>query len=138
MEFTKTQKSRYCENVTFFLQIKNSITRHQGLLYCKNYFYSRGEYSVTHADVLEVYVKEGLPFTWNLSLKSSADSYLCFHQAFLQSGSCFFSLCLSHSLALCTVFGAISSNTDKVLLINPSANVFVLEDFKFHHKNWLT
>ena len=34
--FTKTEKSRYLENETlFFLQIKNSLIRHQALLYDK-------------------------------------------------------------------------------------------------------
>ena len=36
------------------------------------------------------------------------------------------------------VFDSISSNIDEVLLINPSANVFVLGDFNVHHKDWLT
>ena len=36
------------------------------------------------------------------------------------------------------VFDSISSNIDKVLLINPSANVFVFGDFNVHHKDWLT
>ena len=35
-------------------------------------------------------------------------------------------------------FDSISSNTDEVLSINPSANVFVFGDFKVHHKDWLT
>ena len=39
---------------------------------------------------------------------------------------------------LCTVFDSISSNIDEVLLINPSANVFVFGDFNVHHKDWLT
>ena len=39
---------------------------------------------------------------------------------------------------LCTVFDSISSNIDEVLSINPSANVFVFEDFNVHHKDWLT
>ena len=34
--------------------------------------------SSTHMHGLAVYVKEGLPFTWGLSLENSADSYLCF------------------------------------------------------------
>ena len=38
--------------------------------------------SGTHMHGLAVYVKEGLPFTWNLSLENSADSYLCFQLAF--------------------------------------------------------
>ena len=36
------------------------------------------------------------------------------------------------------VFYSISSNIDEVLLINPSANVFVFGDFNVHHKDWLT
>ena len=36
------------------------------------------------------------------------------------------------------VFDPISSNIDKVLLINPSANVFIFGDFKVHDKDWLT
>ena len=34
--------------------------------------------SSTHMHCLTVYVKEGLPFAWDLSLENSADSYLCF------------------------------------------------------------
>ena len=41
-------------------------------------------------------------------------------------------------MSLCTVFDSISSNIDEVLSINPSANVFVFEDFNVHHKDWLT
>ena len=36
------------------------------------------------------------------------------------------------------VFDSISSNIDEVLLINPSANVFIFGDFSIHHKDWLT
>ena len=36
------------------------------------------------------------------------------------------------------VFDSISSNIDEILLINPSANVFVFLDFIVHHKDWLT
>ena len=39
VDFTKTQKSRYLENKTFYIQIKKLIT-HQGLLYCKKEFCS--------------------------------------------------------------------------------------------------
>ena len=35
--------------------------------------------SSTHMHGLAVYVKEGLPFAWELSLKNSVYSYLCFH-----------------------------------------------------------
>ena len=39
--------------------------------------------SITHMHCLAVYVKQGLPFTWDLSLENSADSYLCFRLALL-------------------------------------------------------
>ena len=59
---------------------------------------------------LPVYVKEGLPFAWDVSLENSADSYLCFQQASLHSVSYFFFLYRSPSLFLCTVFDSVSSN----------------------------
>ena len=52
--------------------------------------------------------------------------------------SYFFFLYQSPSSSLCTVFDSVSSNIDEVLLINPSANVFVFGDFNIHHKDWLT
>ena len=88
--------------------------------------------SGTHMYGLAVYVKEGLPFTQDLSLENSAGSYLCFRLAFLHSVSYFFFLYRSPSLFLCMVFDSISSN------INPFVNVFVFGDFSIHHKNWLT
>ena len=88
--------------------------------------------SGTHMYGLAVYVKEGLPFTQDLSLENSAGSYLCFRLAFLHSVSYFFFLYRSPSLILCMVFDSISSN------INPFANMFVFGDFSIHHKNWLT
>ena len=88
--------------------------------------------SGTHMYGLAVYVKEGLPFTQDLSLENSAGSYLCFRLAFLHSVSYFFFLYRSPSLFLCIVFDSISSN------INPFVNVFVFGDFSIHHKNWLT
>ena len=94
--------------------------------------------STTHMHGLAVYVKEGLPFARDLSLENSADSYLCFRLALLHSVSYFFFLYQSPSLSLCMVFDSISSNMDKVLSINPSANVFVFGDFNVHHKDWLT
>ena len=82
---------------------------------------------------LAVYVKEGLPFAPDLSLETSADSYLCFglvlHHFFLNR---------SPSLAICTVFYSSLSNMDEVLSINPPANVFVFGEFNVHHKDWLT
>ena len=90
--------------------------------------------SSTHMHGLAVYVKEGLPFPQDLSLENSADSYLCFRLVLLHSASYFFFLFQSPSL-LCTVFDSISSDIDEVLSINPSANVFVFEDFNVHHKD---
>ena len=87
---------------------------------------------------LAVYVKEGLLFAWDLSLKNSTDSSLCFRLALLHSVSYFFFLYRSPFLSLRTVIGSISSKIDEVLLINPSANVFVFGDFNFHHKDWQT
>ena len=87
---------------------------------------------------LAVYMKEGLPFAWDLSLENSADSDLCFRLALLYSVSYFFFLYRSPSSCLCTVFYSISSNIDDVLSINPSTNVFVFGDFNVRHKDWLT
>ena len=87
---------------------------------------------------LAVYVKEGLPFAQDLSLENSADSCLCFRLALLHSVSYFFFLYQSPSSSLCTVCDFFSSYIDKVLSINPSANIFVFGDFDVHHKDWLT
>ena len=62
--------------------------------------------SVTHMHSLAVYVKEGLPFAWDLSLENSADSYLCFRLALLHSVSYFFFLYQS-PLSLCMLFDSI-------------------------------
>ena len=48
--------------------------------------------SSTYMHGLAVYVKEGLPFAWDLSLENSADSYLCFRLSFLHSVPYFFLL----------------------------------------------
>ena len=73
--------------------------------------------SGAHMHGLAVYVKEGLPFTRELSLENSADSYLCFRPALLCSVSYFFFLYKSPSSALCMVFDSISSNMDGVLSV---------------------
>ena len=51
-----------------------------------------------------VYVKEGLPFAWDLSLENSSYSYLNFKLGLLHSVSYFFSLLRSPSSFLYTVF----------------------------------
>ena len=75
-------------------------------------------------------------FARDLSLENSVDSYLFFRLALLHSASCF--LYQSSSSSLCMVFDSVSSNIVEVLLINPSANVFVFRDFDVHHKDCLT
>ena len=87
---------------------------------------------------LAVYVKEGLPFAWDLSLENSADSYLCFRLALLHPVSYTFFLYRSPSSSLCRTFDSISANIDEVLSINPSANVFVFRDFNVDYNDWLT
>ena len=93
--------------------------------------------SSTHMHGLAVYVKEGLPFAWELSLENSASSYLRFRLALLHSVSYFSFLYRSPFSSLCTVFDSISSNIDEVLSIHPSANVFVFGDLNVYHKDWL-
>ena len=86
---------------------------------------------------LAVYVKEGFPLAWDLSLENSADSYLCFRLVLLHSVSYFFFLNQSPSSLLCTVFDSISSNI-YMRFSNPYANVLVFGDFNIHYKDWLT
>ena len=93
--------------------------------------------SSTHMHGLTVYMKEGLPFAWDLSLENSADCYFIFWLALLHSVSYFLFLYWSHSLSLCLVFHSVSSNMDEVLSINAPANVFFFGDFNIHHKDWL-
>ena len=86
--------------------------------------------STTHMHGLTVYVKKKFPFARDLSLETSADSYLCFRLPLLHSVSYFFFL---YELTLCTVFDSISSNIYEVLSMNPSANVFIFGNFNVHH-----
>ena len=59
--------------------------------------------SSTHMHGLAVYVKEGLPFAWDLSLENSADSYYVFDQLyFTQCLNSFSSI--NHLLQLCARF----------------------------------
>ena len=85
-------------------------------------------YSSTHTHSIAFYVKEGLPFAWEVSLENSPDSYLRVRLALFYSVSYFFFLYQSSSPSLCTILVSISSNIDEVLSINPSANLFVFGD----------
>ena len=57
-----------------------------------------------------LFMKEGFPFAWDLFLKNSADSYLCFQLALHYAVSYFFFL--YQSPFLCMFFDSISSNID--------------------------
>ena len=109
-----------------------------GNFYVRGYLPLIQKDSTTHMHDLAVYVKEGLSFAWDLTLETSAHSYLCFKLALPNSVSYFFFLYRSPFSSLCTVFDSISSNIDEVLFINPFANVFVFGHFNVHHKDWLT
>ena len=105
-----------------------------GNIYVSGYLPLTQKDSVTQMYGLAVYVKEGLSFAWNLSLKNYADSYLFDWLYFTQFSVL---LHLSPFLSLCIVFYAIWSNIDQVLSINPSPNAIVFRDFNIHHKDWL-
>ena len=64
--------------------------------------------------------------------------FLCFQLALLHSVSYLFFRYWSPSLLLCEAFDSSSFNIDRVLTINPSANVFVYADFNIHHKDCLS
>ena len=49
--------------------------------------------SNTHMHGLAIYVKEGLPFAWDLSQENTVDSHLYFRLALLHLLSYFFFLC---------------------------------------------
>ena len=80
-------------------------------------------------------MKEGLPFVQDLSLENSEDSYLCFDWLYFTQCLTSFSSMDHFFLSLCTVFDSISSKIDKVLSVNPSAEVFVFADFNVHYKD---
>ena len=70
--------------------------------------------STTHMHVLTVCVKEVLPFSWDLSLESSADSYLCFWLALLHSVPYFFSSEIDRPGELCYNFSNSNDLTEIV------------------------
>ena len=80
----------------------------------KGYLTLIQKHSSTHMHSPAVYVKEGLPFAWDISLEISADSYFCFRLALLHSVFYLFFFYQS-PLSLCTVFYSISSNIDELL-----------------------
>ena len=91
----------------------------------KSYLPLIQEDSSTHMHGLAVYVEEGLPFAWDLSLESSADSYSCFRLALLHSVSYLFFLYRSPSSSLCMVFDSVSSNINVVLWFTRSTHLLI-------------
>ena len=63
---------------------------------------------------------------------------LMFLTGFISVSVLFLFLYQSGSLSFYTVFDSILSNIDEVLLINSSANVFLVGAFNIHHKDHLT
>ena len=85
--------------------------------------------SISHVHGLAVYVKEGLPFAWGLSLENTPNSYLCFQLLYFSHClTCFSSI--DHFLCLLQGFLFYFIKSDEVM--------FVFRDFKVHHKDWLT
>ena len=60
--------------------------------------------SSTHMHGPTVYVKDGLPFAWDLSLELSADFYLCFRLALLHFNQCLTFSSVYHLLGLSAWF----------------------------------
>ena len=84
---------------------------------------------------LAVYMKEGLPFAWDLFQKTLQILIYVFNWLyFTQCLTSFSSINLSPSSSLCTIFYSISSNIDEVLSVKPS----VFGDFNVDHKDWRT
>ena len=83
---------------------------------------------------LAVYVKEAIPFAWDISLEIL--TYVFDRLYFTVSYFVF--LYRSPFSSLCEFFDPISSNIYQVLSINPSVSVFVFGDFNVHHKDQLT
>ena len=69
----------------------------------KGYLLLFQKYSSTHMHGLVVYVEEGVSFAQDLSLESSADSYICFALLYFTQGLTPFSL-IDYLLCLCAVF----------------------------------
>ena len=87
---------------------------------------------------LAVYVKEGLLLHETYRKKTPQILTYVFDWLYFTQCITPFFLYWSPSLSFWMVFDSILSNIDAVLLINPSANVFVFRDFNIHHKDSLT
>ena len=63
-------------------------------------------------------------------------SLTCFHLALLHSTTFIFFLYHSPS-SFCSVVEAVSSNIDKALILQPSANIMICGDLNAHNTKWL-
>ena len=89
--------------------------------------------SVTHMHGLAIYVKEGLPFAWDLFLENSADSDFVFDWLYLLE--CFPSFSTIDHLCHLYVRFLIPF---RLTYMRFSANAFTFGDFNVHRKDWLT
>ena len=86
-----------------------------------HFFFIFGFFSLLH-DLMN----RELLFAQDYSLENSDGSYLCFPLDSLHSVP-FFSLYFFSSSTVYTLSDTVSSNIDKVLSVNPSADVFVFK-----------
>ena len=92
--------------------------------------------SITHIHVFAVYVYKDFLLYKIYHWKSLWILTYAFHLFYFTQCLTAFSSA-DHILHLYIQFLIVSTNIDEVLLINPSANVFVFGDFNIHHKDWL-
>ena len=85
---------------------------------------------------LGVYVKINLPIARESILQDENKSYMCFRLALLRSTTFIFFLYRSPSSSSCSVVEAVSSNIDKALILQPSANIMVYGDSNAHNTEW--
>ena len=128
----------YCETflnqtlLTFLLYVRQTwMTQLILAISLRGYLRLISMDSTTHMHGLAVYVKERLPFAWNLSLENSGFLLMFSANFSLLSVLLLFPLLITF-FVLIHSFWSVSSNIDEVLLINLSANVFVFGDFNIH------
>ena len=119
--------------LTFFLYVRQNWIN-SGNFSVRGYLPLVQKDSTTHMHCLTVYVKEGLRFGQDLSLENSADSYLCFWLALLDSVSSFSSI--DHLLRLYAWFLILFHDSVWMRFFRSTHfhKVFV---FNVHHKDWL-
>ena len=89
-----------------------------------------------HMHGLGVYVKSNLPIARETILEDENESHMCFRLALLHSTTFIFFLYRSPSSSSCSVVEAVSSNIDKALIRQSSANIMVCGDFNAHNTDW--